>query len=184
MPCIMAGMGKRDSYAARWCPKEASIVFLCRGALGCCCSRARVRGISLGSDWWRLQCRKLWIFRSFSSSTRYSSSLSWCRGRFLWSDVQQTVGFSLLLLYVVVDVRVVWSCSLPVVVHDRCPWFRLCGFRGGAAGAVPGRWWTSLCSCSDEIQLSFLTAGMRGRLFRALYTGTGPGAVSTGTRLP
>ena len=20
------------------------------------------------------------------------------------------------------------SCSLPVVVHDRCPWFRLCGY--------------------------------------------------------
>ena len=55
---------------------------------------------------------------------------------------------------------------------------------GGAAGAVPERWWTSLCSCSDEIQLSVLTAGMRGRFLRALYTGTVPGAVSTGTRLP
>ena len=114
-------------------------------------------------------------------------------------DVQQTIEFSLLLLLIVVDVPVVWSCrsltslscrrdrspwsclfgrplrlpscsmfawwsmplfcrscSLPVIVHDRCPWFRHCGFRGGAAGAVPARWWTSLCSCSDEIQLSVL----------------------------
>ena len=33
----------------RSCLRKASIVFLCRGGLGCCCSRARVRGISLGS---------------------------------------------------------------------------------------------------------------------------------------
>ena len=54
---IVAGMGQKDSYAARcWprsCLRKASIVFLCRGGLGCCCSRARVRGFSLGSDWWR-----------------------------------------------------------------------------------------------------------------------------------
>ena len=62
----------------RSCLRKASIVCLCRG------SRARVRGISMGSDWW-LQCRKLRIFRSFSSPTRSSSSLSGCRGRFLWS---------------------------------------------------------------------------------------------------
>ena len=50
--------------------------------------------------------------------------------------------------------------------------------------AVPARWWTSLCSCSDVIQLSVLTAEMRCRFFGALYTGTGLGVVSTGTRPP
>ena len=35
-----------------------------------------------------------------------------------------------------------------------------------------------------QFQLLALPTGMRGRLFWALYTGTGPGAVSTGTRLP
>ena len=31
---------------------QLSVGFLCRGGLGYCFSRARVRGISLGSDWW------------------------------------------------------------------------------------------------------------------------------------
>ena len=40
---------------------------------------------------------------------------------------------------------------------------------------------SSLCCRSDMLVLA---AGVRGCLFRALYTGTGPGAVSRGTRLP
>ena len=65
---------------------------------------------------------------------------------------------------------------MPVVCNDRC--------RGRCPGAVHRRWWTSLCCRSDKFQLSVLTAGMSGRFFRALYTGTGPGAVSMGARLP
>ena len=42
--------------------------------------------------------------------------------------------------------------------------------------------WTSLWCRSDKFQLSVLTAGMRGRFFRALHTGAGPGVVSTGHR--
>ena len=44
--------------------------------------------------------------------------------------------------------------------------------------AVLRRWSTSLCCRSDQFHLSAST------FFRALYTGTGPGAVSTETRLP
>ena len=69
-----------------------------------------------------------------------------------------------------------WSFTRPLCAttdaHGRCP------------HAVHRRWWTSLWCRSDQFQLSALTAGMRGRFFRVLYTGTGPGAVSTGTRLP
>ena len=35
---------------------------------------------------------------------------------------------------------------------------------------------SSLCCRRDKFQLLVLTAGMRGCLFRALYTGTGPGS--------
>ena len=43
---------------------------------------------------------------------------------------------------------------------------------------------TAPCCRCDRLQLLISTAGMRGGFFRALYTGTGPRAVSTGTRLP
>ena len=55
----------------------------------------------------------------------------------------------------------------PVVCNDRC--------RGRCPRAVHRRWWTSLWCRSDKFQLSVLTAGMRGRFFRALHTGAGPG---------
>ena len=62
-----------------------------------------------------------------------------------------------------------WSFHTPVVYNDSCPW--------------------SVSSCSsltlvDQFQLSASTAGIRGRFFRALHTGAGPGVVSTGTRPP
>ena len=73
------------------------------------------------------------------------------------------------------------SCSsclvvdMPVVAHDRSWRCRRC-----SSCAV----WMSLCRRSDKFQLSVLTAGMRGRFFRALHSGAGPAVVSTGTRPP
>ena len=82
----------------------------------------------------------------------------------------------------VVQKTVVSTVAVPVSSLT-CPLLRTRGL-GGVAGAVPARWCTSLCCRSDKFQLSVLTAGTRGRLFRALYTGTGLGIVSTGTRPP
>ena len=84
-----------------------------------------------------------------------------------WSRRAENCGFHSCSSCLVVD--------MPVVAHDRSRRCRRCSSCAG---------WTSLCSCSGEIQLLVLTAGMWGRLFGVLHTGTGPGAVSTGTRLP
>ena len=63
--------------------------------------------------------------------------------------------------------RVLTVVDTPVLCNDRC--------RGNCGVSAVAAHRQGLGAEVDELRCGF---------FRALYTGTGPGAVSTGTRLP
>ena len=99
-----------------------------------------------------------------------SSSLSWRRCRFSWSFTTEFP--QLQYIDKVVDV----CCVGPALLECR---------RGGDSRAPTVQlvvFWTRCCI--PVVWWSMTWFRMRGRLFGALYTGTGPGVVSTGTRPP
>ena len=76
----------------------------------------RVVGAGVRTRETREECRKLWRFRSCSSLTRSSTSLSWRRGRSPWTRLlRRPQRFQLQLFDKVIDVPVVLVVQVPRV---------------------------------------------------------------------